>query len=308
MSNNNGLTSLAPVYVTGANDSNIWASKVAPIITSSVTLESTDGTNTAVINESNGGDLTLRTSDSTFGDIILQNTGNIYLQPGTTIGAIAPAAPRAVYVGMTQPGAVLIIKNESTGIPDGTCKVILEDTSSNGKTFEMASTANTFYISDIEDTESILTSTGAAMTLLSTSAAPVINIGTAPGRLYDSVYNPVASVTVLQAPITGNIVYDVAATRPAGIYQLQLSVESVVKAGSATNALTILATAPPSTQIVNFSGHQVLPAAVGTILCMNSGYFTHPGGSMRVEVRATDGGIPSTPWSGDWVLQLVKIG
>jgi hypothetical protein len=146
------------------------------------------------------------------------------------------------------------------------------------------------------------------MTLLSTSTAPVINIGSAPGRLYDSVYNPVASVIVLQAPTTGNIVYDASATRLAGIYQLQLSVETLVTTGSATNVLTMFATLPPASPVVNFSGNEISPSAVSGLLCLNSGYFVHPGGDMRVQVRATDGGEPSTPWTGDWVLQLVKIG
>jgi hypothetical protein len=204
MSNNNGLTSVTPVYATGASNSNFWATKASSTFANSITVVSPDGTKNGTITELNSGNMVL----------------------GTPVGG--------------QFGVQL----------------------------------------------------GSGAT----------------GRLYDTVYNPVASVTVLQAPTTGNIVYDVAATRAAGVYQLQLSVETLVTTGAATNDLSMFVTAPPSTDVINFSGAEIAPSAVGALLCMNSGYFAHAGGNMRVQVRAIDGINPGTPWTGSWSLQLVKIG
>ena len=308
MPNINGLSSVAPVFNTGSEDSAFWAKKENPdIVGGLVTLFSPDGGAYATFEESDQGVLTISTSDDEFGDIVLENTGNIYLQPGATLSGIEPPA-RAVYVGLTQGDATLIVKNDNAGTANGTCQLVLEDTSSNGKKFEMASTAGSVFISDTTDNQGVLSSDGATMSLIANSVVGTVFVGSAPGRLYDTVYNPVASITVLQPLTTGNIVYDVAATRPAGIYQLQLSVETLVTTGAATNVLSMFVSAPPATEVINFSGAEIAPSAVGALLCMNSGYFTHAGGSMRVQVRAIDGINPGTPWTGDWVLQLVKIG
>jgi hypothetical protein len=135
------------------------------------------------------------------------------------------------------------------------------------------------------------------------STTPSVEVGAAGGKIYDSVYNKVATLTVLQAETSGNVTYDNTATRAAGVYQLQLSVESPVATGTSTNYLGMYVTLPPATAVVNYSGNQVTPGGVGTsLLNMNSGYFTHPGGSMRIEVNA------GTPWTGTWTLQLVKVG
>lgn len=108
------------------------------------------------------------------------------------------------------------------------------------------------------------------------------------------------TITVLQAETAGNIVYDATASRAAGTYQLQLGVETPV-AGS--QALAVFATVPPSTNVVNFSGVEVVPASVGAnLLCMVSGTFTHPGGNMRVQVLT--GG---TAWTGTWSMQLIQL-
>ena len=108
------------------------------------------------------------------------------------------------------------------------------------------------------------------------------------------------SIITLQAVASGNITYDVAATRAAGTYVLQLAVETPV-AGS--QAISVFATIPPSTNVVDYSGVEVVPASVGAnLLCMNSGAFVHPGGNMRIQI-ATSG----TAWSGTWGLQLVKL-
>lgn len=312
MPNTNGLTSIAPVFNTGSEDSGFWAKKDRPeFVGGFVTLVSPDGSNFGTIEESNGGDLKLTTGgDSTFGDIILQNTGDIYLQPGTTLGEEPVTAPRAVYVGLTQPGAVLIIKNENAGVADGTSKVILEDTSSNGKTFEMASTANTFFISDIEDTESILTSTGAAMTLLSTSAAPVITIGTDSGQLYDTVYNKppglqsvtsIATYTGVPAPI---VVDSSPNTLTAGTYQLQMFAETIVPV--AGTRLLISAVLSSGAGVINFSTASISDSGDATInvLSLNSGYFNVPiTADYRFLLEATSGNWTATEWG----LQLIKI-
>jgi hypothetical protein len=141
------------------------------------------------------------------------------------------------------------------------------------------------------------------ISLANLDATPVVQIGTQNGTVYDTVYNKVATLTVLQVETTGNITYDNTATRVAGVYQLQLSVESPVATGTSTNYLGMYVTLPPATAVVNYSGNQVSPGGVGTsLLNLNSGYFTHPGGSMRIEVNA------GTPWTGTWTLQLVKVG
>ena len=313
MSNTNGLTSLAPVFKTGSEDSGFWAKKDRPeFVGGFVTIVSPDGTAFGTIEESNGGDLKLSTADPTFGDVVISNTGNIYLQAGTTLGEIEPAAPRAVYVGMTQPGAVLIIKNDNAGVADGTCKVILEDTSSNGKTFEMASTANTFYISDIEDTESILTSTGAAMTLLSTSAAPVINIGTAPGQLYDSVYNKppgfqaitsINSYSGVAAPITLNSLNN---SLTAGTYQLQMFAETVVPV--AGTRIRLYATLSTGGSVINYSNASMSDGGSVSIteFSLISGYFNVPV-TANYNFYITPS-VEGSNWTAtEWGVQLVKI-
>ena len=109
-----------------------------------------------------------------------------------------------------------------------------------------------------------------------------------------------SAITVLQAETTGNVTYDATATRDAGVYQLQLSIETPV-VGS--QAILFYATNPPSTSVLNYSGAEVLPTSVGSnLLCLNSGFFTHAGGSLRVEISTA-----GTAWSGTWTLQLVKI-
>jgi hypothetical protein len=136
------------------------------------------------------------------------------------------------------------------------------------------------------------------------STAPFLRVGAGQGRIYDSVYNKPFTVTTLQiVPTVGNITYDNTSSVPAGLYQLQLTVETLTATGGAGNFLSMYVTLPPSTDVVNFSGNQIAPSAVGTsLLCLNSGYFSHPGGNMRVELNAT------TPWTGSWTLQLVKMG
>lgn len=123
------------------------------------------------------------------------------------------------------------------------------------------------------------------------------------GQIYDTVYNPTVSYIVLNDNTTGDVTYDQTASRPAGKYQLQLSIENVVATGTSTNFLQMGTTAPPSTQLINFSGNESTPGGVGTALNLNSGYFTHAGGNLRIFVTAV-----TTPWTGTWSLQLVKIG
>jgi hypothetical protein len=136
------------------------------------------------------------------------------------------------------------------------------------------------------------------------STSPNLRVGSGQGRIYDSVYNKPVNITVLQAvPTVGNIAYDQTASFVAGLYQVQLTVETLTATGGATNFLEFACSAPPSSEVINFSSTQVSPGGVGTSLCMNSGFFTHAGGSLRVLMNAT-----ATPWTGSWTLQLVKLG
>jgi hypothetical protein len=256
MSNTNGLTSLAPVYFTGASDSNIWASKVAPTVVSPVTIVSPDGTLSGTISIANtSGDMTI-VPDLAGARMRIGNGNNLFMSPSATTNA-----------------QIVVEDDGDVGFYQG-----------GGSTLFLGA-AGTIAFQDL-------------------STAPVLRVGADQGRIYDSVYNPVATVTELQGLTTGNVVYDVTATRAAGTYQLQLSIENVVATGTSTNFLEMYVTLPPSTEVVNFSGNEISPSAVGTnLLNMNSGYFTHPGGNMRVEIGAS-----TTPWTGDWVLQLVKVG
>lgn len=311
MSNTNGLTSLAPVFKTGSEDSGFWAKKDRPeFVGGVVTIVSPDGSAFATIEESNNGDLTLSTADEVYGDVIIANTGNIYLQPGSTVGEIEPADARAVYVGMTQAGAKLVIKNDNAGVTNGNCKLVLEDTSSNGKSFEIASTANTFYITDIEDTESILSSTGASMTLLNTSASPVITIGTGAGRLYDTIYNKPSGFQTITSinsysGAPANIDFNaLSISLTAGTYQLQMFAETVVPA--AGTRIRIYASLSTGGGVINYSTASMSDGGSAAIseFSLNSGYFNVPA-TANYNFYATSSGANWT--ATEWGLQLVKI-
>lgn len=138
---------------------------------------------------------------------------------------------------------------------------------------------------------------------LGMSSDAFINKGGANGIVYDSVYNKPFTFTTLQAQTTGNIAYNQTLTPSAGKYQLQLTVENpVAPAGS---SLEMFAVDLPGTQVINFSGAEVLSSSVGTnLLTLNSGYFTYDGvDGLKVEIIVT-----GSAWSGTWEFQLVKLG
>jgi hypothetical protein len=127
--------------------------------------------------------------------------------------------------------------------------------------------------------------------------------GGAAGEIYDTLYNPTYVISLLNDNTSGNIAYDQTATRAAGIYQVQLSVETAVPASS-----TFLSTgtfAPPSTQLMNFSGSTANASQItaGQDFCLNSGFITHAGGNLRVVVVSS-----GAAWTGNWSLQLIKMG
>lgn len=256
MPNTNGLTSLAPVYVTGAADSNIWASRIAPTVVDPLIIKSADGGSSAVVG--------------------CNNNGNMIMYPTNPAGAIYVQGTSGLFINSPNNNQVLQLASEN----DGDAAVYQTG-------------GSTLYLGR-----------AGVIAFQNLSTAPSLIVGAGQGRIYDSVYNPVASISVLNNNTTGNISYDNTATIAAGVYQLQLSVESPVATGTSTNFLEMYVTLPPSTSVVNFSGNEIAPGAVGTnLLQLNSGYFTHPGGSMRIEVGAS-----TTPWTGTWSLQLVKIG
>lgn len=146
-------------------------------------------------------------------------------------------------------------------------------------------------------------------------STPIVNIGSQNGLVYDTVYNPVYTISLLNNNTTGNVVYDQTASRAAGVYQLQLSIEGAVPTNLSMLDIFCIGA---GTQVINFSGSAINAAAVSLQqnVCLNSGYFTHAGGNLRVVVQAVEVPLPSppappviaTPWTGTWSLQLVKIG
>ena len=243
MSNINGLTSLAPVYITGAPDSNIWATRVEPTVINTLTVVSPDGTKSGIVAESNAGAMTIGTAS----------------------------------------GIVNVISDD--GVSDNflySNNDVLEVVGLNGALIE---------------------SYNSGVTVIAGAQASVKVGAGALGQIYDTVYNPTYVISLLNDNTSGNIAYDITATRAAGIYQVQLSVETSVPA--ATTFLSVGTFAPPSTQLMNFSGQAVSATAISTgqDFCLNSGFITHAGGSLRVVVVSS-----GAAWTGNWSLQLVKMG
>jgi hypothetical protein len=244
MSNINGLTSLAPVYITGAPDSNIWATRVEPTVINTLTVVSPDGTKSGIVAESNDGDMTIGTAS----------------------------------------GIVNIISDD--GVSDNflfSNNDVLEVVGLNGALIE---------------------SYNSGVTVIAGAQASVKVGAGALGQIYDTVYNPVTTLSLLNNNTTGEITYDNTATRAAGVYQVQLSIESTLP--SSSTFLTIACSAPPSTSTINFSGAAINASAVALTnqdVALNTGYFTHAGGSLRVVVQSS-----GAAWSGTWSLQLVKMG
>jgi hypothetical protein len=90
MSNINGLTSLAPVYVTGASDSNIWATKIAPTIISPISIVSTDGAKTGTIGVVPSGDM----------GIYAGAGGTVYMGGSGAVGLASLDSTPTVTVGL----------------------------------------------------------------------------------------------------------------------------------------------------------------------------------------------------------------
>lgn len=158
--------------------------------------------------------------------------------------------------------------------------------------------ANMYLISDAGD---VVVGTNATVG----GAVLEINGTSGLGRVYDDVYNlpPTSTpvITALQAETTGNVTYDSTATLDAGTYQLMLMIETPVPAVG--TQLAMRASNPPSTSVINYSGSEAVAASTGTnFLTLNSGYFVHPGGSIRIQVSSS-----GAAWTGTWALQLVKI-
>jgi hypothetical protein len=267
MPNTNGLTSLPDVYFTGAPDSNIWASKVAPTVVSPLNILSPDGTQSGTISVASNGNMTMTTNLAGAG-MRIGNGNNLFMSPnGTT-------------------NAQLVVEN------DGDVALY-----QGGGSTMFIGVAGTIAFQDL-------------------STAPVLRVGAAQGRIYDSVYNKAFTYTTLQSPQIGttNIIYDEVVGVPAGVYQLQLSMEGLTALGTSSNFLTMSATDPTSptpARVLNFSGAQIPPGAVGpSVDNLLSGFFTHAGGDLRVQVQNQDPSTPTPPsWtSTEWALQLVKLG
>ena len=243
MANRNGLISSRDVAATGAVASNFFVRKGEPI-ESPLVINSPDGTKSAIVAESNAGQMTIGTESGIV---------NVISDDGVSANFLFSNNDALEVVGLNT--ALLESYNSGLQIIAGT-----------------------------------------------TQASVKVGAG-ALGRIYDTVYNPTYVISLLNDNTSGNIAYDVSATRAAGVYQVQLTVETAVPA--ATTFLSTGTFAPPSTSLMNFSGQAVSATSIATgqDFCLNSGFITHAGGSLRVVVVSS-----GAAWTGNWSLQLVKMG
>jgi len=258
------------------------SSAPSDIVASPLQIKSPDDTKTGTISLDNFGDMVISADpagalyinggviyfnslDTTKeGSIAVANTGDTTLNSDRTL--ILSAASNAVQIAGNG-----VLETEAVVFKDSNCEITYGTTD-----LELVSEAGLFNVTDKTNT----------------------------GKIYDTYFNPVASLTVLNNNTTGNIAYDNTATRAAGVYQVQLSIESSVPANA--TVLSLVCSAPPSTAVINFSCASINASAVAVSnqdVALNSGYFTHAGGSLRVLVASS-----GAAWTGTWSLQLVKIG
>jgi hypothetical protein len=255
MSNNNGLTSLAPVYVTGDSASNIWASKVAPTVVSPISLVSPDGTKTGIIAQNNNGNMVMYSDPA--GELFLGNDSGL------------------VFIQSSNPAIANNFLN------------------SFGDDLRLTGTAS-----------GTITSYNSGLNIVAADKAYVRQGNGTNGQIYDTFYNPTYTISLLNNNSTNDVAYDITAVRAAGVYQVQLSVESAVPASG--TILSLVCSAPPSTAVINFSCAAINAAAVAVAnqdVALNTGFFTHAGGNLRVLVASS-----GAAWTGTWSLQLVKMG
>jgi len=123
-------------------------------------------------------------------------------------------------------------------------------------------------------------------------------------RIYDTTYNPTITITPV-ASGTGNIETTTALTSiPAGTYQLQLTAETISPPLANVN-LNLLATAPPSSAVINYSCGGITSTGTNTnVLGINSGFFTFAGGDLTVRVESSGANWTAS----EWAVQLVRFG
>jgi hypothetical protein len=129
-----------------------------------------------------------------------------------------------------------------------------------------------------------------------------VNGASGVSRVFDPVYNPVVVITPVVAGGTGNLVTDTTIPDLAeGTYQLQLTAETITP--TAFSFLRLFAYPPPATTVINFSCNALgAPAADSSVLGLNSGFFEHAGGDLRVIVQSS-----AANWTAnEWNLQLVR--
>jgi hypothetical protein len=239
-----------------------------------------------------------------------------YASPGVPLYASASALVSPVNIVSpdgTKTGVIAQLNNGNMTVKSDTAgNLVLGN--ANGLVFIQSSNAvtgtNNFlnsFGSDLRltgtDTGTI-TSYNTGLSIVASDKAYVRQGSGTNGQIYDTFYNPPYTITLLNNNTTGEIIYDNTATRSAGVYQVQLSVESTLPSGS--TFLTIACSAPPSTSTINFSGVSINASAVAISnqdVALNTGYFTHAGGNLRIVVQSS-----GANWSGTWSLQLVKIG
>lgn len=106
------------------------------------------------------GIVTLTGAANTASDVVTLAVNNIYIEPGSIINMASPgSSSKAVYMGMTQGDASVYIQNNNTSGTSGTCQLILNDTYSNGKRYQLATTAGAFYLTDQTGGNNILNAT-----------------------------------------------------------------------------------------------------------------------------------------------------
>lgn len=294
MANLNGLISSRDVAATGKVASNFFVRK-GEAIQSPLLIKSSDGTQTAGIYCNNNGNMVIA-SDS---------DGIMYLFSGD--GAVqfySPNQSKSGAVAVNNGGDMIILPGISGELYLGLGNVYFASPNqTQNAQLVVANNGDTGLYQSGAGSTLFLGGSSGRVALASLDATPVVQIGTQNGTVYDTVYNPTYAISLLNNNTTGNVAYDITATRAAGVYQVQLAIENATPASG--TILNVGCTAPPSSAVINFSGAAANAAAIGISqdVCLNTGFFTHAGGDLRVVVSSS-----GAAWTGTWSLQLIKMG
>lgn len=332
MANTNGLITSKDVCGTGAVNSNFYLRKGAPIV-SPLIIVSPDGTKQGGITEDNSGSMVLATD----GDLSLSaGSGRLFIQsPNTLVSTQMTQENGGPFVIVTQTGPVeissdggLIVAPSSAGaagqltlrnstasatpvryttfVASVTGGDLTED---NLQTFGFPGALTRSIVNHAPDGSQTIVGDGAVVGGCNLSVAGRVSGGSPPitSRVFDSVFNPPPSqfvITLVASAPSGNIAFVQDLTLSAGLYQLQLSIESATSV--ANSSLQVFATAPPSTAVINQSGASRFTTLSQNVSdCINTGFFAFAGGNLRVAVECS---VLGSFWTGSFECNIVKLG